>query len=40
MEKVVDNEELMDCIKVDPVVYVRSSKDFKIDLKKIIQGKE
>ena len=38
MEKVADNEELIDCIKGDPVVYVRNSKDFKIALKKIIQG--
>ena len=28
MEKVVDNEELIDCIKGDPFIYVRNSKNF------------
>ena len=30
IEKTVDNEELTECMKGDPVIYFRSSKDFKI----------
>ena len=30
MEKVVDNEELMQATRGNPVIYVRSSKDFEI----------
>lgn len=30
-EKVVDNNELMDCVRRgEPVIYIRSSKDFKL----------
>ena len=29
MEKVVDNQELMERIKVDPIIYERSSKSLK-----------
>ena len=29
-QKVVGNEELIEGIRDDPVIYVRSSKDFKI----------
>ena len=28
MKKVVDNEELMQCMRGDPVIYVYCSKDF------------
>ena len=31
---VVDNEELMECIRGDPVIYVRNMTDFKIAWKK------
>ena len=34
MEKVVDNEELMQATRGNPVIYVRSSKDFEIAWKK------
>ena len=30
MEKVVDNQELMEHIKGDPIIYVRSSKSLKL----------
>ena len=30
MDKALDKEELMGCIRCDPVIYVRSGKDFKI----------
>ena len=30
LEKVVDSEELMECVRGDTVFYIRSSKDFKI----------
>ena len=30
MEKVVDNEELMKCMRSDPVIYFHCSKHFKI----------
>ena len=33
-EEVVDNKELMECMRGDPIIYVRSSKDFKIAWKK------
>ena len=39
-EKIVDNKELMECIKGDPLIYISSSKDFKITRKKKIQGKK
>lgn len=30
-EKVVDNNELMECVRRgEPVIYIRSSKDFKL----------
>ena len=29
MEKVVDNKDLMVCTRGDPVIYIRSSKDFE-----------
>ena len=34
LEKVVDNEKLMECINGDRVFYIRSSKDFKVGQKK------
>ena len=34
MEKVLDNQELMKCIKGDPVIYACSSKDFETAWKK------
>lgn len=30
LEKVLDNQELIECIKGDPIVYVCSNKDFEI----------
>lgn len=38
--KLQDNEELMDWIRSDSVIYARSSKYFKITLKKLIQRKK
>lgn len=40
LEKVGDNEELMECINSDPVIYFRNSKDFKIALKKKVHRKK
>ena len=40
MKKVLDNEKLIKLIRGDSVIYVRSSKDFKIALKKLMQGKK
>ena len=31
MEKLVDNEGLMECIRNDPVIYVSSSKEFNAE---------
>ena len=36
----VDNEELMECIRGDSVIDVHSGKDFKIPWKKKIHGKK
>ena len=36
MKKVLDNEKLIELIRGDSVIYVRSSKDFKIALKKLM----
>lgn len=36
MEKVVDSEELMDCIRGDSVIYLCSNKGFKIAREKNI----
>ena len=33
MEKIVESDELMKCIRGEPVIYVHSSKYFKIALK-------
>ena len=30
IEKVVDNEQLMERMRYEPIIYVRSSKNFKI----------
>lgn len=40
MKKVLDNEKLIELIRGDSVIYVRGSKDFKIALKKLMQGKK
>ena len=36
---VLDNEEVMECIRGDLVIHVCNSKDFKGASKKIMQGK-
>ena len=40
MEKVVHNEELIECIRGDPIIYVRSRADFKITWKEKVHGKK
>lgn len=40
MEQVVDKEELMDCTRDDPVIYVCSSNGFEIVSKEKIDGKK
>ena len=38
LEKIVDHEELMKCIKYYPVIYVHNSKDLKIAWKEKMHG--
>ena len=40
MEKVLDNKELMERIRSDPVIHFQSSKDFKIAWKEKMRGKK
>ena len=40
VEQVVDKEELMDCTRDDPVIYVCSSNGFEIVSKEKIDGKK
>ena len=35
--KIVDNEELMECKRGDPVIYVCNGKDFQISWKKCLE---
>ena len=40
MEKVVGNEESIECLKGGPVIYVHSSADFKITWKEKMHEKK